>query len=261
MEEFYINADGIKLHAKLDKPKGVSTCPLLILLHGLTGHMEERHIVAVAHAANEVGYAVLRVELYGHGKSDGDFCNHTLYKWINNALAVIDYAKGLDWATHLCMAGHSQGGYTTMLVAGMRHDDLRAILPLSPAIVIEDGARSGTLLGMHFDPKHIPNQIFLGDPDLAERDPEFAKRYTICGDYLRVAQTLHVHEAINRFAGPVLLVHGDADESVPVHYSIDAAERYANARLVIVEGDSHCYDFHLDKVTAAVKDFLVEQRI
>ncbi len=28
MEEFYIDCDGIRLHAKLDKPEGADKCPL-----------------------------------------------------------------------------------------------------------------------------------------------------------------------------------------------------------------------------------------
>ena len=65
--EFYIDHDGIALHAKLDFPKDAEKCPLVVVAHGFTGHMEERHITAVASALNEIGFASLRVELYGHG--------------------------------------------------------------------------------------------------------------------------------------------------------------------------------------------------
>ena len=243
MQEFYLDNDGIKLHAKLDRPEGIERCPLAIVLHGLTGHMEEEHIVAVSAGLNQVGVATLRVELYGHGKSGGDFAEHTLYKWITNVLAVIDYAKSLDWPTELYLGGHSQGGLTTMLVAGMRADDLKAIFPLSPAIVIADGARKGEMLGMIFDPAHIPDRFAFGPASLN-------------GNYFRVAQTLDVDGAIARYRGPVLLVHGDQDQAVPVHHSLEAAEKYANARLVIIENDDHNYHAHLDQVVEAVQRFV-----
>ena len=112
MKEFYINSDGIRLHAKLEMPENFNgKCPLAIIIHGLTGHMEEEHIVGVAKVMNEVGIAALRVEMYGHGKSEGKFEEHTLLKWINNALDVVDYAKKLDFVTDLYICGHSQGGY------------------------------------------------------------------------------------------------------------------------------------------------------
>ena len=78
--EFYINDDGIRLHAKLDFPDNVQdSCPLVIVIHGFTGHMEETHIVAVAKALNDIGFATLRAEMYGHGQSEGQFRDHTLY--------------------------------------------------------------------------------------------------------------------------------------------------------------------------------------
>ena len=108
MEEFYINSDGIRLHAKLDRTTGTDRGPLCILIHGFTGHMEEDHIITAKDAMLDSGVSVLRVEMYGHGKSDGEFRDHTLYKWVTNALAVISYAKTLDWVTDLYLSGHSQ---------------------------------------------------------------------------------------------------------------------------------------------------------
>lgn len=237
--------DGIRLNAKLDMPCGHSgKCPLVIVIHGFTGHMEERHIVAVSRALNEIGFATLRVDMYGHGNSDGAFQNHTLYKWLTNALAVIDYARSLDFVTGIWLCGHSQGGLTVMLAGAMKHDVIRGLIPLSPAWMIPEGARKGTLLGQNFDPDHIPDVL----PAWGDRGLD--------GNYVRVAQTIHVEEAIDRYTGPVLIVHGDQDEAVPVEYGIRAAERYRNARLVLIPGDTHCYDYHLDQVLDAVKEWM-----
>ena len=111
MQEFFIDSDGIAIHAKLEMPKGApERCPLCIVQHGLTGHMEEEHILAVSAALRETGVATLRVEMYGHGKSGGSFGRHTLLKWVDNMLDVIDYAKALPFVTDLYLCGHSQGG-------------------------------------------------------------------------------------------------------------------------------------------------------
>jgi pimeloyl-ACP methyl ester carboxylesterase len=65
-----------------------------------------------------------------------------------------------------------------------------------------------------------------------------------------------VEEAIDHYRGPVLIVHGDEDEAVPVDYAIRAAERYANGRLVLIPGDDHCYNRHLDQVVKTVQEWL-----
>ena len=243
----YIQDDGIRLNAALDMPAGWQPgqkCPLVVVIHGFTGHIEEAHIVAVSKGINAVGFATLRADMYGHGHSDGEFKKHTLFKWMTNALTVIDYARALDFVTDIYLCGHSQGGLLVMLAAAMKHDVVKGLIPLSPAWMIPEIARKGELLGEYFDPDHIPEKLH-GWHDL-----------DLDGNYARVAQTIHVEEAIDRYRGPVLIVHGDEDESVPVEYGIRAAERYINGKLVLIEGDDHCYDRHLDQVVAAVQDWL-----
>lgn len=247
-KEFYIDCDGIRLHSKLDFPENFGEKgPLMLLFHGFTGHMEETHIRAAADTALETGIAVLRVESYGHGGSDGKFEDHTLYKWVTGALAVMDYVKKLDFVTDLYLCGHSQGGLLAVLLAGMRPEDFKALIPLSPALQIPEEARNGSLLGHPFDPEHIPEVL------------EWEDGRRLKGDYIRAAQTIHVNDEIDRYHGPVCIIHGDADEAVPIRTSIEAAERYADCRLDVIPGDTHCYDFHLDQMQKFLRDFLEEQ--
>ena len=241
----YILDDGIRLNAALEMPENASgPMPLALIIHGFTGHMEEPHITAVAESLRQSGIATLRVDMYGHGKSEGTFRSHTLYKWLTNALTVIDYARGLDFVTDLYLIGHSQGGLTAMLAAGMKHDQIRALVALSPACMIPQAAREGTLLGQSFDPDHIPDTLPSWNNDILD------------GNYVRVAQTIHVEEAIDRYDGPVLVVHGDQDTAVPVRFGREAAQRYKHATLKIIPGDTHCYDHHLSMVTDSVTSWL-----
>ena len=240
--------DAIALNAKLDRPRGFTgTCPLVIVIHGFTGHMEERHIVAVSEMFNELGCATLRVDMYGHGGSGGEFRNHTLFKWMTNAMAVIDYARALDFVTDLYLCGHSQGGLTVMLAAALKHDCIKGIIPMSPATCIPDDARRGCTLGVDYDPEHVPEEIRFPDGPV------------LGGNYIRAAQTIHVEEAIDRYPGPVLIVHGGADETIPLRCAAEAAARYRNAKLAIIPKDTHCYDYHLDEAVEAVRVWMREQ--
>ena len=237
--------DGIRLDAVLDRPEnGAEKCPLVILVHGFTGYKEEPHIRAAAEAFCESGLAVLRADLYGHGQSDGSFENHTLFKWLNNLLTLVEYARGLDFVTDLYLCGHSQGGLAVTLAAGMTGDLIRGLIPMSPALMIPDGARKGFLLGETFDPVHIPDFLVSWDGRKLK------------GNYIRVAQTIYPERAMERYQGPVLLIHGDEDEAVPLQCSVEAAKRFKNAELKIIPGDDHCYTRHLDQVTAALKEWI-----
>ncbi len=49
--------------------------------------------------------------------------------------------------------------------------------------------------------------------------------------YIRSAQAIHAEDAIDAFPGPVLLLHGKADNVVPLRDVAAAAERYQHCRL------------------------------
>ena len=237
--------DKIELSAVLETPERHDGHRLVILLHGFTSAKDRVHNIQAASAMRELGFATLRFDLYGHGESGGTFRDHTLFKWISNTLAVINSARehGYD---DLYLSGHSQGGLVAALTAGMEPDRIHGLILRAPAFMIPQGARDGQLLGRHFDPDHIPDEI------------DVIKGLKLGGDYVRVAQMIDVDAAIRRYTGPVLLVHGTGDETVPFQYSVDAAGKYADAKLVLIPDDTHCYDLHLDQLEAAVGDFLLE---
>ena len=235
--------DAVPLHAKLALPEdGKETHPLVILLHGFTGDMEEAHIAAMARMMTELGFAVLRADLYGHGKSGGTFRDHTLYKWLSNILRLIDWAREKRVFSKILLCGHSQGGLAVLLAAAMERDRIAGVIALAPAVTIPERARKGTVLGLIFDPEKVPEEFEVWDDVLS-------------GNYVRVAQTVHVEDAL-RYKGPVLFVHGDADETIPAAASVKMAPQFQNAELVVIKGDSHCYDYHLDEAVAAAREWL-----
>ncbi|MDO4966021.1 MAG: alpha/beta hydrolase [Lachnospiraceae bacterium] len=247
--EYYIDKDGFKLHAKLDFPTDAeSKLPILILIHGLTGQMDEAQLYGVRDAALDAGCACLRVDMYGHGKSDGDFSNHNVMEWLCEILYIIDHARNQEFVTDIYLAGHSQGGLAVILAAGMKSDQIKALIPISPAINIVSDSKKGEFFGTQFDKDNLPETVHFWD------------EFDIKANYFRVAKTLNVDEAISAYDGPVLIVHGTNDESVPVSYGIEVADKYQNATLKLIEGDSHCFDYHLDELILAVKTFLLEHR-
>jgi len=142
------------------------------------------------------------------------------------------------------MCGHSQGGLAVTLAAAMERDVIKALIPLSPAYVIIEGAKKGELLGQPFDPENIPDMLQSWDGR------------ELSGNYIRVAQSIDLDAEIKKYTGPVLIVHGDADEAVPVEYGIEASKKFANCTLKLIPGDTHCYDYHLDQAVEAVQEFV-----
>lgn len=242
----YLTDGTLPLHIELDR-SGTGRGPLMLLLHGFTGHMEEPHLLAVRDAALQAGCSVLRAELFGHGQSGGAFRDHTLFRWLTNTLTLAEYAGNLDFVTDLYLCGHSQGGLTVMLAGAMLRDRVRGLIPLSPAWNIPADARAGNLLGRRFDPFRIPAEIPV-DEDLV-----------LGGNYIRAAQSIYVEQTAFRFEGPVLVVHGTGDMTIPFSWGERAARLYPRGELAVIDGDTHCYDRHPDRAARAVFDWLRER--
>ena len=65
-----------------------------------------------------------------------------------------------------------------------------------------------------------------------------------------------MEEAVSGFRKPVLLLHGAADETVPVYWSDTLSKLYETCTYVRIPDETHCYDRHLDQVTDAVEAWL-----
>lgn len=248
MRNLTIMNDGIRLSAVLERP-GAERCPLAIVLHGFTSTKDKPHTLAACKAMREAGFATLRFDLYGHGESGGEFRDHTLHKWISDTLAVIGYVRTLDFVTDIYLSGHSQGGLTAALVGGMAPDLVRGLILRAPAFMIPRCAREGCMLGFQFDPLRVPDEIRV------------IKGLTLAGNYIRVAQTVRVEYALDRFPGPVLILHGDADDVVPPEESEEAAGRFKDCRLEIIPGETHHFDRCPERMEEIIRDWLTVRKI
>lgn len=242
-QEMIIPDDGIGLSAVLETPGDSPVCPLVIILHGFGSAKNRIHTVQTAAAMRDAGFATLRLDLYGHGESGGEFRKHTLHKWISNTLAAIDYVRGMGYE-ELYLSGHSQGGLVAAIAAGMEPDRIRGLILRAPGFIIPQGAREGRLLGYDFDPDRIPDSIDL------------PQGVSIDGNYIRVAQTVFAEEAADRFKGPVLILHGDEDDVVAAEDSRHMAERYADCELVVMKGETHHFDRHSDEMQKLIRSFM-----
>lgn len=243
----FIQDDEIRLSAILEKPENAEGCPLVIVLHGFTSAKDRPHTVRAAAAMREAGFATLRMDLYGHGESDGEFRNHTLHKWISNVMAAIDWARGEGY-TDLYLSGHSQGGLVATMAGSMEADRIRGLILRAPAFMIPRCCREGNLLGTHIDPKQIPDSVPV------------IKGLELDGNYVRVAQTVFVEEAAERFRNPVLILHGDEDDTVPLSVSQDMAKHFANCDLAVMAGETHHFDRHPEQMETLIRDWMRKQR-
>ena len=243
-----INDHGIQLRGELEYPHCRNGyVPLMVLIHGVTGHRKEPHLAALRNAALCEGIAVLIADLYGHGESDGSFENHDLNQWVSNIETLINYGKAQKFISKIFLAGHSQGGLAVLLAAIRRSEDIDGLILLSPALTIPDHIREGMFLGISFDPDNLPeNMEFTTD-----------MTYRLKRNYFTVARKIWPKHTAEQYMGPVLFIHGSEDEVVPYSEAVEMAHWFPSCDFITLKDETHCYDYNVkamtDSVTAWIK--------
>ena len=202
---------GITLRGCLEKIKE-GPCPLVLMLHGFGGDMS-LYPSLFQHLSNELtarGYATLRFDFNGHGKSDGDFTKMTVWNEMEDAAVFLQYARQLDFVTDIYVLGHSQGGVVGGMLSGLYADVVKKLVMLAPAASLKTDALEGHCMAATFDNFHIPEKVNVFGP------------VWVGNLYFRMAQSLPIYETTARFKGKALVVFGEKDEVV----KLEAAEKY-----------------------------------
>jgi uncharacterized protein len=176
----------------------------VVVLHGADS-CKESHF-AFARACRAAGFAALAFDLRGHGESEGALGAGA----VDDVLAMAELLPPGPRA----LRGSSMGGYLALAAAGARPAAFRAVIGICPA-----GAEH-LLRGLRSESFGFAADRPALDTLLESRD---------AGD------------ALAAFGGPVLLLHADGDERIPVAHSRELAARFGDprSRLISVPGGHH----------------------
>jgi len=252
--EISIKRDGLTLRGTLLKPEGADKCPITVIFHGLmsdrAANRESMHSM-LAKKLLERGIASIRFDFSGHGDSDGDFSDMTVYGEILDAQKIMQYVRGLDFVTDIYIFGHSQGGLVGSMTAGYFRELVSKLALLAPAATIPDDALRGSAFGAYYDVWYPPENIHMVNDQ--------GKDFYLGQAYMRTARTIPVYETASMFDGKTLIIHGTADQAVGTL----ATDRYKkclkNAEVIYRRGDNHGLDaISLEEVIDKVTEFLAE---
>ena len=239
-----------KLAAVIQKPEVNNKCAMVMLLHGFASNKEFGLFTILADELEKNNIASIRFDFNGHGQSEGKFENMTVLNEIEDAKKVFDYVKNLDYVDpdSISIAGHSQGGVVTSMLAGeLGADKVSKIVLFAPAAVLRDDAIRGTAFGVNYDAANPPETVkIFGNLNLGR-------------NYILTAQTLKIYETAEKFTGPVCLIHGTGDRLVPYTYSERYNKIYRNneIQLHLLDGVDHGFNSHWEGAAKIAVDFLM----
>lgn len=197
----------------------------VVILHGAGSCKENHH--DFARALLGAGFAALAFDQRGHGGSQGRLDQRAAEDVAAMAGLLRDRAS--DGELPIALRGSSMGGYLAIVAAGKA--GARAVVAICPASA--EGLRRGLAaetLGFEADRASLSR--FLAEHDL--------------------------HQAVSALEIPLLLLHAEGDEQVPVQLSRELAELAPSplSRLIAVPGGHHRSVQHDPELCAVSLRFL-----
>ncbi|MDF1850405.1 MAG: alpha/beta hydrolase [Verrucomicrobiales bacterium] len=216
------------------------TSLLVIIGHGVTGNKARPWAEGLAKAIEAAGINALRFSFAGNGDSEGKFEDCTISKEVKDLKSVVNAAE--DEGYHrICYIGHSMGAAVGVLSAS-KDERIELLVSLS---------------GMVYTKKFCETEF--GDQKPGKgcmwEDEECPLSQAFVDDMNKIDNVLAKTEKIEV---PWLIVHGDADDVVPVEEGREIfAAAYEPKELEILEGVDHVYSGDgLDKMIDVVVSWL-----
>jgi alpha-beta hydrolase superfamily lysophospholipase len=200
--EFFIDVPGAKLsvaHLACPKPRGV-----FFFLHGNSGNLKKWFVEL--DAFRQANFDVVMFDYRGFGKSSGQIESEDQLR--ADVRAVWDHFAPMYEGKRVVVSGQSLG---TGLAAGLA------------AQLSSDG--------------HAPDLTLLVSP-YSSMQALAAELYPwVPAQVLRYP--LHTLQHAAKLLGPVMLIHGDRDELIPIHHSETLCSAMRSAKLLRVTGAGH----------------------
>ena len=222
MEEIITNSKGETLDYTFHNP-GNQSRDILIIGHGVTGNKDRPFVTALAEAVASEGMAVLRFSFSGNGSSGGDFRECTISKEIEDLNAVVTAAVNNGY--RVTYAGHSMGGAVGVLAAA-RDERIKHLISLAGMVNTKD------FYDREFG-EETPDEGCMWEEQSCPLSSTYKNDMYEIGSVVSRASEVKV---------PWLLIHGDADDVVPIE---DSRQIFAQAndpkKIIEIPGANHVF--------------------
>jgi putative redox protein len=218
------NGRGETLHGVLHHPSGKKPNGAVILSHGMESDKNSEKLILVARKLADQGVLALRFDFAYVGESSGKFEDITYSGEVEDLRAAYRFVQDRQ-PGKTAVLGSSMGGTVALLFA--------AAEPRVAALVT---------VAAPVHPEKFPRRV-LSAAQLQEwRDRGFTffngRRLNV--SLLEDLERLNVPESARNVRCPVLILHGDADEVVPVEEAYELHECLAGAkRLSVLTAADH----------------------
>lgn len=247
-EVTFTSADGTRLAGTLTIPaRGPGPYPTVILVHG-SGPLDRNETIGpnpvflqLSNAFSNAGYAVLRYDKRGFGRSGGNAIAGTRPRLLEDVRAAYAFARTqpASDARHIFLLGHSEGGELVPTAAAGLSGVAGIILMAPPAIPLWQVSMEQTLESVPGAQRRLAQQ--------AERRALDGLRHgkSAAEAWYRSSMDIDPADDIARVRCPILILQGRDDvEILPANLPrlVRAARRHnADVTARLFSGDNHLF--------------------
>lgn len=200
--------------------------PALLFLPGYASDMDGAKAVALDAFAAARGFAMLRFDYSGTGSSDGRFEDGTLERWTDEAARLVDeLTEG-----PVVVVGSSMGGWIALHLALRRPDRVAALVGIAAAPDFTDWGYNDA------EKSALQRDSRLEQPNPYGAEPQLTTlAFWTSGEAMRLLDEQIPIDC------PVRLIHGDADQDVPLDIAFRLKERLrsGDVQITIIKGGGH----------------------
>jgi hypothetical protein len=216
------NKEGMKINGLIFRPKEEGIFPAVIFSHGFGATY--RDLMHYGDDFAGAGIVCVFFDFCGGSPdslSDGSMLEMSLETEVKDLRCVMDAVEALPYVNRdaLYLMGESMGGMVSAIAGSRFPDEVKGLILWYPAFNIPDDAKQRMKKGI----KDVMGM-------------------RISDDFDTVAAGTDVVAIQEGFRKPVLIIHGDADDIVPMEYSKQAVDAYDHALLHDIEGAGHGFD-------------------
>jgi pimeloyl-ACP methyl ester carboxylesterase len=210
---------------------------LLVFLSGFRSVHTGLKAEAFSALARRHGYSCLRFDYLGHGSSDGPFEAFRLSEAVTDAGDCIRQVLRPGQRLHL--VGSSMGGWIALELARRGTTPPETMMLIAPAVDFVS-RRLALMTQASRDALARDGFVTMVDEYVPGTD------YRILQDFLDDALALEPGDSPLTVPCPVRIIHGDADDNVPITTSERLLRQLPSATLLPIAGGDHRLSEHLD---------------
>jgi pimeloyl-ACP methyl ester carboxylesterase len=223
----------------------------VIFCHGSCSNKDRERTISAAEAYSKLAFGVLRFNFGGSGNSyDSEI---TVENQVEDLRAAVEFMKDRGYIK-VGLQGESMGGLVVLSAYPPLKNDVRALILWAPVTRGKDKLNE-VASQIDADQKDLNSSGFV----IRHKD---GKDFKIPRKYFEERLNIDQGELLGNIKCPVLIAHGDGDDTVSVRDSEDAIkillDNGVDGRLSVIGGSGHKFEGYEDKLVKISKDWIKE---